>query len=318
MPTTSRSLIQQLMDEPHQFEFFQAVRLLEKWLDDSGMPLERMQFRNSHGLQFPPSQIESLEVEEGRVAITPAFFGLLGNHGVLPGHYGERIARRAQLDEAEAAYAWLDIFSSRLTALFFEAWRKHRLELPRPGGGRDGLMPLMLALSGSQVHAVPDEVAAYYAAQFAHRPTSSVQMRQVLHDYLQVPVKVLPCAGRWHPLDEGHQLQLGFSNRSLGQGALLGARMWRRDLTVEIQLGPLNKAQYDDFLTGRPGALALANMLAMFDTPTLRYEVQLVLAAAEVGGVTLTASGPSARLGIDSYLLTAPETRDRNDMRYVI
>ncbi len=304
MPTTNRSVIQFLLDEPYRFEFFQAVRLLEQ-----------VDFKNSRRLQFPASQIEALTVEDRRVALTPAFFGLLGNHGVLPGHYGERIARHAQPD---AAYAWMDIFSSRMTALFYEAWRKHRLELPQPDSGRAGLMPLMLTLSGSKVQAVPDEVAAYYAAQFAHRPPSPVQMQQVLHDYLNIPVKVIPCAGRWHLLEECHQLKLGFNNCSLGQGALLGGRIWRRDLTVEIRLGPLNKAQYEDFLRGRPGALALANMLAMFETPVLRYEVQLVLSAAEIGGVTLTASRQSAQLGIDSYLLTAPETHDRIDMRYVI
>jgi predicted component of type VI protein secretion system len=62
----------------------------------------------------------------------------------------------------------------------------------------------------------------------------------------------------------------------------------------------------------------LKNILSMFETPALRYEVQLVLAASEVGGISLAASCRNTRLGIDTYLLTGQETRDRADMRYVV
>jgi type VI secretion system protein ImpH len=305
-------VIRQLLDEPYRFEFFQAVRLLEK------ISVEDVRFKNSRDLRFPPSQIEALTLVDARACITPAFFGFLGNHGALPAHYDERIARHPQAEQREAAYAYLDIFSNRMAALFYEAWRKHRLELPRRGGGGDGLLPLMLALAGGTVQAVPDQVAAYYAAQFAHRPPSSLLVQQVLHDYLGIPVAVTPNVGRWHKLEQGHQLQLGSNNCRLGADASLGERMWRRDIGVAIQLGPLDKAQYEDFLKDAPGALVLKNMLAMFETPALRYEVQLVLAASEVGGVALAASCANARLGIDTYLLTGPETRDRADMRYVV
>ena len=316
MPATKRNeytgMIRQLLDEPYQFEFFQAVQLLEKIL------VEPVRFKNSRDLRFPPSQIEALTLEDAHACITPAFFGLLGNHGVLPGHYDERIARRPQAEQREAGYAFLDIFSNRMVALFYEAWRKNRLELPRRAGGGDGLMPLMLALSGGKVQVVPDQVAAYYAAQFAHRPPSSLQVRQVLHDYLGIRVEVIPNVGRWHTLEQGHQPQLGSNNCRLGADASLGARMWRRDISVAIQLGPLNRAQYEDFLKDGPGAAVLKNILSMFETPALRYEVQLVLAASEVGGISLAASCRNTRLGIDTYLLTGQETRDRADMRYVV
>lgn len=316
MQATKRSeytgVIRQLLEAPYEFEFFQAVQLLEKIL------VEPVLFQNSRDLRFPPSQIEALTLEDGHACITPAFFGFLGNHGVLPGHYDERIARRPQAEQREAAYAYLDIFSNRMVALFYEAWRKNRLELPRRGGGGDGLMPLMLALSGGKAQAVPEQVAAYYAAQFAHRPPSSLQVRQVLHDYLGIPVEVIPNVGRWHTLEQDHQPQLGSNNCRLGADASLGERMWRRDISVAIQLGPLNRAQYEDFLKDGSGATVLKNILSMFETPALRYEVQLVLAASEVGGISLAASCPNARLGIDTYLLTKPETRDRADMRYVV
>jgi type VI secretion system protein ImpH len=322
MPTTKRrdaaGLILKLLEAPYEFEFFQAVRLLETWLADSGgTPLAELRFKNSRKLQFPASQVEAVTQDGSRIAVTPACFGLLGNHGVLPAHYGERVARATSAEASEAAYAYLDMFSHRLVALFYEAWRKHRLELPRPPDGGDGLMPLLLALCGG-VQAVPDQVAAYYAAQFAHRPPSSMSIQQVLNDYLGIPVHMVPNAGRWHPLAAQHQPRLGVTNCGLDRHALLGQRMWRRDLTVVIELGPLSKAQYQAFLKDGEGARVLKDLLAMFETPTLRYEVHLVLAASEVGGISLAETCPNARLGIDSYLLTASETADRADMHYLL
>ncbi|MYN29381.1 type VI secretion system baseplate subunit TssG [Duganella levis] len=326
MPTTKRrrasGVIQQLLDDPYRFEFFQAVQLLERWMAAPGMApgtvlTELMHFKNSRNAGFPASQIESLTLDESGVSITPAFFGFLGNHGVMPDHYGERIAACRDMAASEATYAYFDIFSNRFGALFYEAWRKHRLELRTSHGKRDGFMPLLLALSGGTVQTVPDQVAACYAAQFGHRPQSAVLMQQVLSDYFQICVKVISHVGRWHRLEDCHQAELGGENVRLGDNTVLGARIWRRDLTAVIQLGPLGKTQYENFFESRPGALELKQVLSMFETSGLHYEVQLILACAEVQGVTLSNTS-SARLGIDSFLLSRPETRDRSDMRYRI
>ena len=345
MSTTKRhqpaGLIQQLLDQPHRFEFFQAVLLLERLLAERGLDpgtalTDFLRFRNSTSERFPASEIEALHLrgdtgarkrateqeliaalDQGRlgcIAITPTFIGFLGNHGVLPNHYGERINSHQLVEKHDGAAEFLDIFSHRMVALFYQAWRKHRPELP---GARDRLKSLLLSLGGGQTQPVPDRVAAHYAAAFAHRPVSAAMVENVLNDYFRVPIRVVPHAGRWHALEPHLQSALGTRNCLLSAGAVLGASMWRRDLVVVIRLGPLDKRRYDDFLKDSAGAAALKNMLAMFETPTLRYEVQLVLRAADVQGITLSGSD-GARLGIDAFLATGPAERDRFDTRYLI
>ncbi|MYN20059.1 type VI secretion system baseplate subunit TssG [Rugamonas sp. FT107W] len=350
MPTTKRSgaagLIQHLLDEPQRFEFFQAVRLFERLLAAHGVPphavlTDYLRFRNSGSQNFPASQIEALNVEAvadcpevtdeaallaaldrgqfHRICITPTFFGLLGNHGVLPGHYGERIAACRKGEGGDEAHAFIDMFSNRFVTLFYQAWKKHRLELPRRDQA-DGLMPLLLALSGSKVRTLPEAVTAYYAANFSHRPVSALMIERVLADYFKIPVAVRSNTGRWHSLERRHENRLGLAGCQLDEGMILGARIWRRDLTVTVRLGPLDKMRYDDFLDGAPGSVALRQMLTMFETPTLTYKIQLVLRAADVHGITLTggASLRPARLGIDSFLLAGPENCARDDLNYLI
>lgn len=351
MSTTKRretaGLIQQLLDEPHRFEFFQAVLLLERLLAERGLAAETalfdfLRFKNSVSQRFPASEIESVQIcgetgqprsateqalfaalDQGRfdcIAITPTFIGFLGTHGVLPSHYGERIAAHQHVERNAGAISFLDIFSNRMVALFYHAWRKHRPELSHLPGKRGELSSLMRSLGGSRAQAVPDRVAAYYTAAFAHRPVSPVVIENVLNDYFNVPVEVVPHTGRWHALQERFQTALGTQNCALGAGAVLGARMWRRDEVVVIRLGPLSKQQYDGFLKDSAGAIALKNMLAMFETPILLYEVQLILHAEDVKGITLSASAPNggSRLGIDAFLITQPAEHDRCDTCYMV
>ncbi len=69
MPPAQRrsapDVISQLLQSPQQFGFFQAVRLLDRWLS-AGAPgshgLAKLQFRNSLALSFPPSEIEAVRV----------------------------------------------------------------------------------------------------------------------------------------------------------------------------------------------------------------------------------------------------------------
>jgi type VI secretion system protein ImpH len=69
MPPAQRrhatAVIEQLLREPQQFSFFQAVRLLDRWMAPSsldGQGLSKLNFRNSLSLAFPASEIESIKV----------------------------------------------------------------------------------------------------------------------------------------------------------------------------------------------------------------------------------------------------------------
>lgn len=334
-------IVQQLLDEPYRFEFVQAVRLLEGLLVRHGVPrsavlTDYLQFRNSTSLSFPASEIESLSAlgdgpvktegellaalkkgELRQLSLTPAFIGLLGNQGALANHYSERITDHEHYHHDQAPRAYMDLFSNRMVALFYQAWRKHRLEIWCADDARDGLLTLLLSLSGNGARHVPDAVAGYYAAAFRQRPVSASMMERVLSDYFAIPIKVVSNPGRWHVLGKSHATQLGRQNSQLGAGFVLGPRLWRRDLKVALRLGPLTKAQHHHFLKDGASAKALRHMLSMFDTPTLQYEVQLILRKAEVQPARLSATG-GTRLGMNCIMLTKPVTADWANTRYLI
>jgi type VI secretion system protein ImpH len=339
----NRSVIARLLAEPHQFGFFQAVRLAVLWFGEHGVPASQalarnLCFQNSLSLGFPASEIEALafvkgEADGGRPAgldqaqirITPAFMGFLGANGALPAHFTERIQAWQAGAHDEAPRAFLDMLSNRMLALFYEAWRKHRVEhFVRDGG--DGFLPLLVALagySGQGAQGDADELRAaaigFHAGLLQQRPVSSLVLGRILSGYLGVPVKVHEAIEHWAVMTPLEQTSLGGPNAQLGETALVGARTWRPDLKAGLAIGPLSRAEYEHFLPGRPGAVALRTMLGLFAEQTVVYEAALILRAQEVRPAVLANERTlGARLGQDSFLLDGPVVQDRTDMRYDI
>ncbi|HYR24998.1 MAG TPA: type VI secretion system baseplate subunit TssG [Aquabacterium sp.] len=365
MPAPQRrhhpAVIDQLLQHPQEFAFFQAVRLLDRWLAPGawdGQGLHRVQFRNSISLAFPVSEIESLtvqrrsavqeEVAAGAIAIashadvervemTPACMGLLGVAGALPLFYTEAIAHQTDQRRDDAARAFMDVFSHRAVALFYQAWRKHRLPIQYERDRRDRYLPLVLSLAGmgqaglrQRLRAgeggVADESLAYFAGALQQRRWSASQMQQLLSRYLGVAVRVEQFVGRWYRVPEpgrtslGRSVGLGRGSGVLGRSAMLGDRVWQRDLCMRLKLGPLDRRHFLRFLPGAPGAVALREWLTMFTGMSLEYEINLQLRHEDVRGSALDSrrSAGLARLGWDTFLQTRPAPADRTDVRYDI
>ena len=336
------ALIRQLIATPQRFHFVQAVRILDRWLaprgTTAGYTLEQvLRCRNSTTLAFPPGEIEALTIAADspvdtdaalhsthasgqlrRVFVTPAFMGFLGTHGVLPYCYTDAVAAQIHDDKNEAARAFLDTFSHRSMVLFYRAWQRCRIEYRVDTGGKDGFLPVQLALAGkvaSPPTALPDSVAAHYAAVIRQRPVSAAAIAGVLREYFAVPVAVEPFVGAWETLAPHEQTSLGMAHCQLGMNTMAGPRYWSRLTCVRVRIGPLARADYDGFLPGGTAASALRELLALFCVPTLRFEIRLVLRAADVRPSTL---GQPTSLGLATFLLTAPAAADRDDTQYFI
>jgi type VI secretion system protein ImpH len=205
-----------------------------------------------------------------------------------------------------------------MLALWYRAWQKYRVE-HLVAGQRDAFLPLLLALAGVPAggvfarDGVPDTSLAAFAGLLRRRPVSAAVLGRVLSSHFGVNVRVQEGIGHWDPLAPGEQAVVGTS-ALLGRRALLGERSWRPDLRVRVRIGPLDRARYDHFLPGAAGARALRTLLQLFAVPTLAYDIMLVLRQADLGPVQLDASG--RRLGLDSYLLSAPAAADRSDLCY--
>jgi type VI secretion system protein ImpH len=161
-------LNEHLRDQPGEFDFFQAVRLLLRMAESGVLPgqdvtstsprlnpvgfdysplQEVVRFRTVQSLAFPAAPVAKLNVAQipepppdirrtairggepkSRLEMFVTFLGFTGPSGVLPAHYTSQIIDR--LKEKDPSLAeFFDLFNHRLTSLFYRAWEKYRFPI---------------------------------------------------------------------------------------------------------------------------------------------------------------------------------------------
>ncbi len=324
-------LDEELFGEPYRFGFFQAVRLLER-LHPGAVPVGRagpagrevVRFRSWQSLAFPPSELRELraESEPGRPPVlTVAFLGLTGPLGVLPHSYGELILERARAGDHTTA-AFFDLFNHRMISLFYRAWAKYRPFLAYERGEGDQAARHLFDLIGLGLepvrnrNAFPDVALLYYAGFFARRPRPAVGLERLLAEYFGMPVEVRQFQGRWLRLDPDDRSRLGAGgiNNGLGTSLLLGAKVWDEQGQFRLRVGPLDYGRFLAFSPDGEAFRVLVQLTRQYVDTELDFDVQLILAAAEVPACRLDRKAPARpRLGRNAWLKSREFERDAEE-----
>lgn len=319
-----------LRREPYSFDFFQALRLLERLRPDKKSvgqfakpESEVARFAAHPSLAFPASQIQEAEwPEDGPVRMIVNFMGLIGPEGVLPNPYTSLIIERER-DGDTSLRDFLDIFNHRIISLFYRAWRKCRFDVACERGERHLFSRHLLSLLGLGTDGmrdrqrVSDDALVYYAGLLSQHPRSAQALQQILADYFNVPVAIEQFAGGWYRLDRDTQCRLAEEvndSGELGFGAVVGDEMWNQQSRVRIVLGPLPLERYVDFLPDGESFEPLQSWIQFFSNGEWDFELKLILEREQVPACTLGTDGVSApQLGWVSWVKNIPMNRDPGD-----
>ena len=332
-PGTRSALLALLEDDPNGIEFFHAVRILER-LAPERAPVggfadpddEVVRFTVPPSIAFPASEIQSLHrADDAPARMAVNFLGLTGPLGVLPYAYTLAVSARARARDT-ALRDFLDLFHHRLVSLFYRAWRKYRFTVGPSDAPFDPLAAHVADLVGLGTAGlrgrttVQDQTLLFYAGLLAPHRRSAVGLEQLVSDYFSVPAAVEQFVGDWYPLAVRDRCALDDEQRSasscLGLGAVVGDEVWDPQARVRVRLGPLRRAQYDDFLPGGAALQRLRDLVRLYTDDQLDVEVQLVLRHDDVPGCTL--GGDVLPLGWTTWLRTAPAARDADDAVFTL
>jgi type VI secretion system protein ImpH len=326
--------LQAFLKKPFEIRFFQAVRLLRRWLP-ARTPVGRFfppaseaaRFVAHPSLAFPASEIQELTLpaDSGSPAIMKVnFMGLSSPVGVLPTPYTELILERAQKKD-NALRDFLDLFNHRLISFFYRAWEKYHFFVSYELGEPDSVTPLMMSLLGLGTEGlaarqlVPDQALIFYSGLLTQKPRSAQNLKQLLTDYFQVKVEIEQFVGTWVPLRKIDQTVLddsGSSMQRLGLGAIVGDEVWDQQSTVRVKLGPLTREQYLNFLP-RDAAQAyrdLKSLLKFWANDELDFEVQLILQGKQTPGFDLESDkSGELLLGWTTWINNRPMERDPSE-----
>jgi type VI secretion system protein ImpH len=323
-----KPLNQKLFDEPYRFEFFQALRLLEKInperaaVGHDALPAKEVaRFRSRPSNTFPASQIHEINeivdefTDERKLELVINFMGMIGPLGVLPTHYTELVMERVRYRDT-SLYAFLDIFTHRAVSLFFRAWEKYRFPVSYERGNDDFTDYLFdfaglgtIGLRGKLN--LDDESLLPYAGIIAQKPHSVGALEQMLSDYYNVPAKIKQFTGQWLSLDAESITRLGAANSQLGWNTVVGTKVWDDQSNFRVVLGGLKFTEFQAFLPNGTAHKSMKSIIRFMVGEELDFDVQLKLKAKEVPGTILTTRAKRRpMLGWTSFLKTKPFKQD--------
>ena len=332
MSTGDPSVEQRLFSEPWRFEFFQAVRVLERLFADRE-PVgrhehprrEAARFRSHVSLAFPPSEIFALQPgkadDSGATSpaeLTANFMGLAGPLGALPTYWVSLLADPGFRTRSAPFREFLDLFNHRLISLFYRAWEKYRPAIAFERGDEDRFSFYLFCLIGMGTQGsrgrmkVDDHALLFYSGLLAQRPRSAVALEGVLRDYFGVPVWVRQFEGQWFQANPETLTRIRASqgqNNQLGVDAVLWERVWDPPARFRVRLGPLTFAQFEDFLPTGEGYARLVELVRLFVGDEYDFDIQPVLRRDQIPPAVL-GRARTIRLGWSMWLTTRAAERD--------
>ena len=296
----------QLQTGAWRFDFFSALRCVDA-LDPRAPRLgtsnhlhqDPLRLGQAVSLGFEPGMLRNLQLREGQAArLAVTFFGLTGVNGPMPLAFSEDVLSR-QINHNDFMLAdFLDIFHHRLLCLLYRSWAVTRPVVSADRAGQDRF--------GDYVQAFAPRSERYYAPRYVDQRRSAEGLLGVLSEHLQMPVRLQQWFGRWSAQARAQQPQLGGRGAAqLGQGSLLGRRVWNAQHSVRLILGPLPMARLQQFLSGAALLHSFSRLVDDYLGGCFEWDVQLLLADPAQTAVRL---GGNQALGLASWLPGTPRS----------
>jgi type VI secretion system protein ImpH len=314
---TRHPVASDLLQNGHQYSFYEAVRLLHGLHKDAPKvghqgpaEAEVVRFRPLLSMSFPVADIAGVQARETadgreRLLFELTFMGLYGPSTPLPSYYTEDLLRLE--DDESLLRGFIDLFHHRLFSLAYRVWEKYRHTVQYDSAGRDYFSDRLLTLLGASLDHLPAGESIRpgrllaYAGLITQQPRSAAALRALLSDHFDdANVEIEQLKGRWCDISPREQNRLGKANCGLGQNLSLGSAVYDRAGNFGVSVGPLEFDDYMQFMPGGRDMDQLRELTDIMNNDSMDYEVTVIVRGDAVQRAQLSAT--HTRLGWSSWL----------------
>lgn len=313
-------LEERLLQQGHQFAFFQAVRLIRLMLrrqekagvkDAAAIEGRLLRVRPKLTLGFPGSDIagiteQQLDEYQRRFTIDVTFLGLYGTSSPLPSFYTEDLLHEAS-DDKSVTRDFLDVLNTVVYQLFIRSLLKYNLFLQITEEHDHRYLERLYCLAGlgeTLSSEMPsDELSLFrYSGIMNQSPRSALGLQTILHDALGQPVAIEQCVNRMVEIPRDQRAMLGVANATLGDDLHLGSEIADCMQLFRVVIGPVAAGVAAEYLPGGAMYRRADFLTTRYLNMPLDYEFKILI---EVNNALPVCLGDSrcACLGINSWFL---------------
>ncbi len=337
MNSHQHALVDLLFECPYKFDFFQAVRLLERignvpgTLGRDAPRREVVRFAARQSLAFPASAIHDLRREPDagsprsstpptRSVMTVAFLGLTGPKGILPVHYTVELRSRLRAGDQLTA-DFFDLFNHRLISLFYRAGEKYRVASDGAGGpDRQTFANALMALIGLGPEgganrdrlSFDDRRLLLQAGLFTRQVRTAEGLAALIAGTIGIEAEVRQFVPRWVEIGPEFRSRIGPGGRNnvVGQSCVIGRRYLDTQGKFRLRIGPMTYSQFQRLLPGTATFKELVELTRLYVGPEFVFDVELILRADEVPRSRLGDGTERPALGRYTWAAAGPRGED--------
>jgi type VI secretion system protein ImpH len=338
MTDALRPLLEAIADQPHEFDFFQALRRIEAVSTDrprlgqSTRPAQDpIRLGQPPSLAFAPRPIAGVaglddeaddavgDGEPRPPRLEAHLFGLFGPNGPLPLHLTEYAFSRLHNMGDEGFARFADMLHHRMASLFFRAWAESEPTVSHDRPQEDRFGTQLAALAGFGMvslrnrDGMPDLAKLHFTGRLASHTRNPEGLQAILASFFEAPVKIQEFAPTWVRLPPHSLCLLGRdpNTGTLGSTLTAGARIKVYHHRFRILIGPLRLASYERLLPGGASLAKLVPIVRNYIGDELEFELNLILRHDEVPAVRL---GISGKLGWTGWIGKRQRGVDARDL----
>jgi type VI secretion system protein ImpH len=300
------SYIEELRRQPEEYSLFAALRLLEQAHRDKPRLGESrkaaddpVRIAQRPHLFFAPAEVRAFREDKTIPEIEQYGFGIFGPNGALPLHLTELAYSRENQADDPTFSDFVNAFQHRFASLFYRAWADSDPCTNLDRADTDQFRLFVGALIGIGPEAarnrdgVLDNAKLARAGLYAPQSRSAEALQQILAEYFELPVEVVPFVGSWLDIPSHAWCRLGGvqEHAALGIGTTLGTMTWQCQSRFEISLGPLSIAEFGNFLPGARGLAQLKALVRLYTNEEWSWQARLLLKPADLPPIRLGESG---------------------------
>lgn len=310
------SVIDQLFNKAGTFEFIQTTRLLRHvpYLRGNSAWADTFKFEPAFNLSFPASEVEQLEFKEQHLHLTNLVVGLTGVQGALPYAYTCKVKQGTRQQRLEVK-EFLGLFNHKLAAQYVDSSISYNLPIRYEVEQENRYLDILHALNGyirtQHQQTELDEYFAEFAGLMQGQNNTPHVLKTMLSCIFKQNIHIREFIRETFKLADEQKTCLNSHKPSLlGLNTFCGDTVQQVDGKIEIQIGPMKRAQYLEFLPQQPLYIKLKRLVQSWCSPTLFIDVRLILDRSEIEATHLEHQ-QSAGLGQGSFLMP-PEQPQHN------